>query len=61
MSIAVAQVPDVALEQRKSDELIKRVQKLRWIGREEEANRMQRLLSEVPPAGSVLAAPRETD
>lgn len=61
MSLALEQVPDVPLEQRKSDELIKQVQKLRWMGLEEEANRIQRLLSEIPPSGSVLAAPREAD
>lgn len=55
------QVPDVPLEERKSDDLVKQVQKLRWMGLEEEANRIQRFLSEIPPSGSVFATPREAD
>lgn len=61
MLLAVEQIPDVPLEQRKSDELIKRVQKLRWMGFEEEASRVQRLLCQRSPAGSVLATPHEAD
>lgn len=61
MLLAVEQIPDVPLEQRKSDELIKRVQKLRWMGLEEEASTTQRLLAEIPHAERVLAVPCETD
>jgi hypothetical protein len=41
-------LPDVPLEQRTTDELAKRVRKLRWLGFEEEANRLQG----IPPAAS---------
>ena len=48
-------------EQRASSELVKLVQKLRWIGMEREAERLQKVLHRVPAAGSILAAPRDTD
>ena len=50
-------LPDVPLEQRTTDELAKRVRKLRWMGFEEEANRLQRILSDITPARRVLTAP----
>jgi hypothetical protein len=34
-------VPDVSAEQRASNELIKRIRKLRWMGMREEAERVQ--------------------
>jgi hypothetical protein len=51
------------LEQRAADEMIKSIIKLRWMGLEEEADRIQRQVSSLSfrAAGSVLAAPRETD
>jgi hypothetical protein len=33
--------PDVSTEQRRSSELVKRIRKLRWMGLEGEARRMQ--------------------
>ena len=50
-------------EQRASDELVKLIQKLRWVGLESEAKSMQRELTAraVPAADSVIATPRETD
>jgi hypothetical protein len=36
-------------EQRASSELVKRIRKLRWIGMEEEAHKLQASLSEIPP------------
>ena len=50
-------------EQRAADEMIKLIIKLRWMGLEEEANCIQRQVSSlsVRAAGSVVAAPRETD
>ena len=46
-----------------SDETIKLIRKLRWIGREDEARNMERELSEMPPMGRgcVLAEPINTD
>jgi hypothetical protein len=55
--------PDVLAEQRASNKLVKLIRKLRWMGMEEEAERIQIELEQrdIPPADSVLAAPRETD
>ncbi len=54
---------DVSAEQRTSNELVKLIRKLRWMGMEEEAERVQTKLAQcgVQPADSVLATPRETD
>jgi hypothetical protein len=54
-------LPDVSVQQRSSDELTKLVRKLRWMGFEKEAERTQRMLSDVVPAGGILAQPHETD
>ena len=55
--------PNGAAEQRASNELIKLIRKLRWMGMEEEAQRVQEELMtcRVPPTDSVVAASRETD
>jgi hypothetical protein len=55
--------PDVSMEQRRSSELVKRIRKLRWMGLEGEARRMQVQLALCggTRADSVLAAPPETD
>jgi hypothetical protein len=55
--------PDVSIEQRRSSELVKRIRKLRWMGLEGEARRMQVQLASCDGtrADSVLATPRETD
>jgi hypothetical protein len=42
-------------------ELVRRILKLRWMGMEEEARRLQKRLSQAGPAGSVLASPNDTD
>jgi hypothetical protein len=57
------QSPDRDAEQRASNELIKLIRKLRWIGMEEEAERVQEELTtcRVPPTDSVVATSRETD
>jgi hypothetical protein len=54
-------LPDVSVQQRSSDELTKLVRKLRWMGFEKEAERTQRMLSDVVPAGGILTQPHETD
>ena len=50
-------------EQRASDEMVRLIRKLRWIGLDNEAKSMQRELTAraVPAADSVVATPRETD
>jgi hypothetical protein len=46
-----------------SNETVKLIRKLRWIGMEEEANKLQRELSEREEAADdcVVATPRDTD
>jgi hypothetical protein len=50
-------------EQRASSELVKLIRKLRWIGMEEEAQKMQASLSEIPPdeRATVSASVPNTD
>jgi len=54
---------DGLVEQRTSNELVKQIRKLRWMGMEEEAKKVenQLTLSNVPAADSVVARSRETD
>ena len=51
--------PDVSAEQRRSSELVKRIRKLRWMGLEGEAERVEMTLPRDTPTDSVLAAPHE--
>ena len=55
--------PDVSDDQRTSNALIKLIKKLRWMGMNDEEERVQTTLAErdVPPADSVITGPRETD
>jgi hypothetical protein len=55
--------PDDLAEPRTSNELVKLIRKLRWMGMEEEAERAQDELIKchVPATDSVIAASRETD
>jgi hypothetical protein len=59
----VVQVRPLSPEQRASDELVRLIVKLRWMGLEEEANCIEKRLLSCPfGAGeSVLAEPRATD
>jgi hypothetical protein len=55
---------DVLAEQRSSsDELVKMIRKLRWMGMDDEAEKVETKLAnfEVEPADCVLASSRETD
>jgi hypothetical protein len=52
---------DASLRARSPAELIHLVRKLRWMGLDEEAARMEALLAELPRAESVLAGPIDTD
>ena len=56
-------LPDVSAEQHASDDLIKLIRKLRWMGMLEEAERveMQLTLRRAEPMDSVVATPQETD
>jgi hypothetical protein len=49
------------VEQQTASELAKRIRKLRWMGMEDEARKLQGELSRVEKGDCVLAAPRETD
>jgi len=55
--------PDDSAEQRASNELVKLIRKLRWIGMEEEAEKVEKRLIQrtVPAADCVVAVSRETD
>ena len=56
-------LPDGLGEQRTANELVKLIRKLRWMGLEREAEKMenQLILRKVQAADSVIAASRETD
>ena len=53
--------PDVSAVERTSSDLAKLIRKLRWIGMEEEAKQMQRVLRHVESASILLVEPHETD
>ena len=52
-------LPDVSDDQRVAAQLLKRVRKLRWIGREEEARRVVRSSLRVWSKEALAAAPSE--
>jgi hypothetical protein len=54
---------EVSSEQRAASELVKRIRKLRWIGLDDDADRVQAELNArgLPAADSVIAMPRDTD
>ena len=55
-------VPALVLDQEYSVQIIKRIRKLRWIGLEEDAKRMQQMLMNLQqPTDSVLAEQYSTD
>jgi hypothetical protein len=49
------------VQQQSLSKLLKRIRKLRWIGLEDEAERLQIELSRNIPSGGVLTMPRDTD
>ncbi len=53
--------PVVSPRQQTSEELVKRIRKLRWIGMEEEAKRLQIVLQSFPAENCILAEPQDTD
>jgi hypothetical protein len=54
-------LPDVSADQRISNDLVKRVRKLRWIGMDDEARRVEQKLCHLRPTDSVLAEPSGSD
>jgi hypothetical protein len=58
-----AQAPDISAEQEGTLELVKRIRKLRWIGMDDEAARLQIQLelSRMEPTDGVIAMPRDID
>ena len=52
---------DVPVEERSSIDLVKLVNKLRWIGMEQEAARVQKILRRVDSSATLCAGPWETD
>ena len=57
----VKDLPDVSADQRASNDMIKLICKLRWMGMEGEAERLRSALAGMPRLDSVVAEPRETD
>lgn len=57
----MSQRPELSPEERITRELVKRIRKLRWIGMEEEAQRLQAALSGRTYADGVLVLPMDTD
>lgn len=57
------QKPPEGSARQQANDLIRLIRKLRWMGMEEEAERVQMELAQrnVPPADSVVAVPHETD
>ena len=55
--------PETLAEQRASNELVKLIRKLRWMGMDEEAEKVEKRLTQcnVPAADCVVAVSRETD
>jgi hypothetical protein len=54
-------ISDASLRDRTPAELVHLIRKLRWMGLDDEAARLEALLAEVPSGGSVLAGPIDTD
>ncbi len=57
------QEPADVSSRQQANELVKLIRKLRWMGMQEEVERVQMRLAQcpVPPADSVLATPHDTD
>ena len=53
---------DAAERENRANDLVKRIRKLRWMGLEDEAERLQRELTQrCADSDCVIATPRETD
>ncbi len=60
-SLVMKERADVPVGERTSTELVGLVKKLRWIGMEEEAERIQIVLRGIDSTATLLAGPWETD
>jgi hypothetical protein len=56
-------IPETVVEKVSSDETVKRIRKLRWIGMIDEARRLELQLKRIPAVGKAgaLAGPYSTD
>ena len=62
MTLGQPKQHDIAEGESGANELVKRIRKLRWMGMEDEAERLQQELTQrCADADSVVATPRETD
>ena len=63
MKLWKASAPDVLSEEKVSADVIKRIRKLRWIGMEDEARRVQMDLRScgISPVDMVVVEPVDTD
>jgi len=54
---------EMTADERRTDEVIKLIRKLRWIGLESEAKQLKEVLEGTPspPRGSLVAGPHSTD
>lgn len=57
----IVECPEVALADRTPSELVNLIKKLRWMGLEDEAARIQVLLRRTDAAATLLSGPWETD
>jgi len=57
----VRERPDVPAEERTSHDLMTRILKLRWMGMESEADRVELALRSADPARTLLAGPFDSD
>ena len=60
-SLGIRERADVPVGERTSTELVRLVKKLRWIGMEEEAERIQIVLRRIDSTATLLAGPWDTD
>jgi hypothetical protein len=60
-SANVQQRPDVVVDEAASRVLVMRILKLRWMGMDIEADRMQQALRRIDPQCTLLAGPFDTD
>jgi hypothetical protein len=57
----IGERPEAALAERTPGELVNLIKKLRWIGMEEEAARIQILLRRADATATLLSGPWDTD
>lgn len=61
MHSPVEHAPQVDAQAQMSDEIVKRIRKLRWMGHDEETVRLAQFLAQMPDCSTILGAPLETD